>query len=253
MAGWRFRRSVKILPGVRLNFGKRGLTSTTVGGKFFKTNISKKGTRNTFSLPGTGLSYQGSLQPFERKRASLLSTGAVPTGYLSTYSWTCPCGVLNAAESDTCETCGTVNLRIGERNEQFFADAQAQRDLRNIGYGVLGVVSLIIVVALCGITPRTSSPSRPVATTNPTPSPTRVVSLLSTPAASATKARSRTSPKTGTASRVDPAPPITGTQADVAPPRVSSPRNGLIRGPRGGCYYINSNSRKTYVDRSLCN
>ncbi|WP_034042035.1 hypothetical protein [Wocania ichthyoenteri] len=26
-----------------------------------------------------------------------------------------------------------------------------------------------------------------------------------------------------------------------------------IRGPRGGCYYINSKGNKTYVDRSLCN
>ncbi|WP_149912566.1 hypothetical protein [Sphingobacterium cavernae] len=26
-----------------------------------------------------------------------------------------------------------------------------------------------------------------------------------------------------------------------------------IRGPRGGCYYINRNGGKTYVDRSLCN
>lgn len=26
-----------------------------------------------------------------------------------------------------------------------------------------------------------------------------------------------------------------------------------IRGPKGGCYYINSNGNKTYVDRSLCN
>lgn len=26
-----------------------------------------------------------------------------------------------------------------------------------------------------------------------------------------------------------------------------------IRGSRGGCYYINSNGNKTYVDRSLCN
>jgi len=26
-----------------------------------------------------------------------------------------------------------------------------------------------------------------------------------------------------------------------------------IRGPRGGCYYINSTGKKTYVDHSLCN
>lgn len=34
--------------------------------------------------------------------------------------------------------------------------------------------------------------------------------------------------------------------------RRSSARN-LIRGPRGGCYYINENGNKVYVDRSLCN
>lgn len=32
----------------------------------------------------------------------------------------------------------------------------------------------------------------------------------------------------------------------------SSTRSGYIRGPRGGCYYINSNGNKVYVDRSLC-
>ncbi|SEI38141.1 hypothetical protein SAMN05216327_10171 [Dyadobacter sp. SG02] len=29
-------------------------------------------------------------------------------------------------------------------------------------------------------------------------------------------------------------------------------RRQYIRGPRGGCYYINSNGNKTYVDRSMC-
>ena len=33
---------------------------------------------------------------------------------------------------------------------------------------------------------------------------------------------------------------------------VSSSRN-YIRGPRGGCYYINSGGNKVYVDRGLCN
>jgi hypothetical protein len=26
----------------------------------------------------------------------------------------------------------------------------------------------------------------------------------------------------------------------------------LNRGPKGGCYYINKNGNKTYVDRALC-
>lgn len=33
----------------------------------------------------------------------------------------------------------------------------------------------------------------------------------------------------------------------------TSSSSGYTRGPRGGCYYINSNGNKTYVDRSLCN
>ncbi len=56
--GWRFRKSVKILPGVRLNFGKGGFTSTTLGGKWLKTNLSSRGTKHTVSVPGTGVSYQ---------------------------------------------------------------------------------------------------------------------------------------------------------------------------------------------------
>lgn len=33
----------------------------------------------------------------------------------------------------------------------------------------------------------------------------------------------------------------------------SSTSRKYITGPRGGCYYINSNGNKVYVDRSLCN
>ncbi|MEZ5425864.1 MAG: SH3 domain-containing protein [Pyrinomonadaceae bacterium] len=32
-----------------------------------------------------------------------------------------------------------------------------------------------------------------------------------------------------------------------------SGKRKYIRGPRGGCYYINSNGNKTYVSRTLCN
>lgn len=28
--------------------------------------------------------------------------------------------------------------------------------------------------------------------------------------------------------------------------------HSLNRGPKGGCYYVNKNGNKTYVDRSLC-
>lgn len=54
--GFRFRRIIGLLPGVRLNLGKRG-ASVSVGTKGITANISKHGVRKTVSIPGTGLSY----------------------------------------------------------------------------------------------------------------------------------------------------------------------------------------------------
>lgn len=54
--GWRFRRSVKLLPGVRLNFSNRGM-STSIGPTGATLNFSNRGTRATVGLPGTGVSY----------------------------------------------------------------------------------------------------------------------------------------------------------------------------------------------------
>src|SRR4026208_630003 len=54
--GWRFRRSVKIAPGVVWNFGTRG-RSWSIGPRGFKLNFSKRGVRRTVSLPGTGISH----------------------------------------------------------------------------------------------------------------------------------------------------------------------------------------------------
>jgi hypothetical protein len=50
------RRSIKILPGVRFNFGKRGV-STSVGVRGAHVTFGKAGTRTTVGLPGSGLSY----------------------------------------------------------------------------------------------------------------------------------------------------------------------------------------------------
>lgn len=54
--GLRFRKSVKILPGVKLNFSESG-ASVTVGKRGMSANFSSRGTRTTVGIPGTGLSY----------------------------------------------------------------------------------------------------------------------------------------------------------------------------------------------------
>jgi len=54
--GFRFRRSVKLFPGVRMNVGLRG-ASLSVGGRGATMNLSRRGVRNTFGIPGTGISW----------------------------------------------------------------------------------------------------------------------------------------------------------------------------------------------------
>ncbi|MEM8638367.1 MAG: DUF4236 domain-containing protein [Cyanobacteria bacterium P01_G01_bin.54] len=58
---WHFRnsrRSIKLLPGVRLNISPKGISSVSIGGGkgWFKTtiNISRHGIRTTHSVKGVG-------------------------------------------------------------------------------------------------------------------------------------------------------------------------------------------------------
>lgn len=55
--GFNFRKSTKIMPGVRVNLTKKGVSSVSVGKNGARVNVGKKGTRTTVGLPGTGLSY----------------------------------------------------------------------------------------------------------------------------------------------------------------------------------------------------
>jgi hypothetical protein len=56
--GFRFRKSIKILPGVRANFGKSGLTSVSVGKRGLSANVGKKDVHVNVGIPGSGLSYR---------------------------------------------------------------------------------------------------------------------------------------------------------------------------------------------------
>mgnify|MGYP000860835722 CR=1 FL=1 len=57
--GLRFRKSIKLAKGVRLNLGAKS-SSLSFGGKGHTLNIGSKGMRSTYSLPGTGVSYSTS-------------------------------------------------------------------------------------------------------------------------------------------------------------------------------------------------
>src|SRR5687768_6220054 len=77
---WRFRKSVKIFPGVRINLGKRGI-STTIGVRGASVNISARGTYLNTGLPGTGLSNRVRLDAAQpnRERANFDESYELPT------------------------------------------------------------------------------------------------------------------------------------------------------------------------------
>jgi hypothetical protein len=53
---FRFRKSIKIAPGVKVNLGKKG-ASVSVGKPGATVNVSSRGTRTTVGIPGTGISH----------------------------------------------------------------------------------------------------------------------------------------------------------------------------------------------------
>lgn len=57
----RFRKTIKIVPGVRINFGKKSM-SLSLGGRGGSLNINKNGLRSTVGIPGTGISYTSNLK-----------------------------------------------------------------------------------------------------------------------------------------------------------------------------------------------
>ena len=72
--GLRFRKSIKIAPGVKLNLNKKS-TSISFGGKHGGVTInSKRSASYRVSAPGTGLSYTGKIGGSSKKKSNYLYT-----------------------------------------------------------------------------------------------------------------------------------------------------------------------------------
>ena len=72
--GWRFRKSFSPLPGVRLNFSPRGI-STSVGAGPFRFYAGSQGAAVTTRIPGTGISYR---QPLHLPHPTASQTSNAP-------------------------------------------------------------------------------------------------------------------------------------------------------------------------------
>lgn len=58
--GLRLRKSIKLVPSLKLNLSKSGM-SLTAGRRGACVNFSSRGTRATVGMPGTGISYSAKL------------------------------------------------------------------------------------------------------------------------------------------------------------------------------------------------
>ena len=77
--GLRFRKSVKIAPGVKLNIGKKSV-GVSVGGKHGGVSFnSKTGARARISAPGTGLSYSTSLSSGKKRNSKKVNISSNST------------------------------------------------------------------------------------------------------------------------------------------------------------------------------
>lgn len=67
--GFRFRKSVKIIPGVRLNLGKKS-AGISMGGKGIRVSVNTSGrTTTTVGIPSSGMSWTTSTSPHAKRHS----------------------------------------------------------------------------------------------------------------------------------------------------------------------------------------
>lgn len=83
----RFRRSIRIAPGVRLNVGKKSM-SVRVGGRGFGVTTGTSGTRVSAGIPGTGIyatkkvsGPSKSRRPIPKSKPTARRADAFPIGW----------------------------------------------------------------------------------------------------------------------------------------------------------------------------
>ena len=153
-----------------------------------------------------------------------------------------------------------VGLSEPEQKDYLDAAAEAKSGKLGLWSGKLGVDPLTgepgqwtppstvagpPVVASSSAIPRSfeASPKKPLSFTNRRQSD---AAYAEPPYPSGTANIPRPAETAPVAVKKEPAP------APAAPPDPAPSKRTYIRGPFGGCYYINKNGNKSYVDRSVC-
>jgi hypothetical protein len=95
--GWRFRRSIRLFPGLRLNLSKSGV-SMTAGIRGLSVTTGKRGTYLNAGLPGSGL--------YSRQKIGAVSNVCKHAAPINDGLLTCACGYNNPPAANYCSNCG---------------------------------------------------------------------------------------------------------------------------------------------------
>ncbi len=74
--GFRFRRSLRIAPGLRINLSRSGV-STSIGRRGAWFTFGPRGTRETIGVPGSGVYYTAQQQPHPEQAPHLQQPASV--------------------------------------------------------------------------------------------------------------------------------------------------------------------------------
>lgn len=274
---FRFRRSIKIAPGIRVNLNKKS-TSVRIGPRGLGYTISSTGQqRVSAGIPGTGLSYSEVVSPKQKQPAyepvhlvdaepKPKSKGPVVLLLLAIVFGVGWC----SGRSDQSSSPATSTRAPAAQTQQAQPASEPAPATGNQQVAAPQPPSNVSVAH------RTVTPAVPAPVTLFTTAGVRLRAepstgsgiILTVPASSAVKS-SRTEGlwhyvtygayagwiRGDYLATRRPAPERSAPARAV--PLVSTPSRArstgrYIRGPRGGCYYINRNGNKTYVDRSMC-
>ena len=112
--GFRFRRSFTIFPGVKINLGKEGISSVSVGKRGAHITVGKNGTRETIGLPGSGLSFTN-----YQKHQPQKNPAPVPAAMDARASLRCPyCNAITKRGVNFCQACGANLTQPIQTEEQ---------------------------------------------------------------------------------------------------------------------------------------
>jgi hypothetical protein len=124
----RFKKSVKIFPGFRLNFSKSGV-GATVGGNGLSMSVGKNGAYLNTSLPGTGLSERTKLGGSSSSVDSLVKSEevkSVKAGEIKSGN------IESMASSSLSELNNTINEAYKAQNDMIKQSADLSKELESL-------------------------------------------------------------------------------------------------------------------------